>query len=203
MRQQVTGTAGDPAFAVGRYPAAGDDTVQVGMMGHCRAPGVQHGGDAEFGAQAPGIGSDRSQGFGRGLEHEVVDHGLVVIGDIGDLGWDGEDGVVILDGQQVALPFGEPLFGGGAMTLRAMAVATRVVSDAQGCTSGVATEQFVAAQRGRAAVLDGRHHLQLTETEMAGMLTAIAIAPVSEDVADLESRSDHGRRSVGGDVEVI
>jgi len=38
---------------------------------------------------------------------------------------------------------------------------------------------------------------------MARMLAAIAIAPVAEDVADLESRSDHGRRSVGGDVEVI
>jgi len=162
---------------------------------------MQYGGDAEFGAQAPGIGGDRSQGFGRGLEHEIVDHGLVLISDVGDLGWDGEDRVVILDGQQVALPFGEPLFGGGALALRAMPVATGVVRDTRGGAVGIAAEQFVAAQRGRAAVLDGRHHLQLTETEMARMLAAIAIAPVAED--DLESRSDHGRRSVGGDVEVI
>ena len=31
---------------------------------------MQHCGDAEFGAQAPGIGGDGAQGFGRGLEHD-------------------------------------------------------------------------------------------------------------------------------------
>jgi hypothetical protein len=61
----------------------------------------------------------------------------------------------------------------------------------------------MAAQRRRATTLDSRHHLQLTEAEMTRMLTAILIAPVSKDVADLESRPNHGRRSVGGDLEVI
>ena len=84
--QQVAGTAGDPARAVEGDAAAGDDTVDMGMMGHCRAPGVENGGDAEFGAQAFGISGDRVQGLGRGLEHEVVDHGLVLPGDVGDLG---------------------------------------------------------------------------------------------------------------------
>jgi hypothetical protein len=37
---------------------------------------------------------------------------------------------------------------------------------------------------------------------MTGMLTAIPLAPVAEDVADLEPRPDHGRRLVV-DVEVI
>ncbi len=63
--------------------------------------------------------------------------------------------------------------------------------------------QFVAAERGRTATLDGRLHLQLTEAEMPGMLAAIPNAPVPKDVADLEPRSDHGRRSAGRDIEVI
>ena len=149
------------------------------------------------------VGGDRVQGFGRGFEHEVVDHGLVLPGDIGDLGGDGEHRVVVLDGQQVALSVGEPLFGGSPLALWAMPVTTGVVGDARGCASGIATAQSMAAQRRRAAAFDGRHHLQLTETEMTRMLTAILIAPVTEDVADLESRSTHGRRSAGGDIEII
>ena len=37
---------------------------------------------------------------------------------------------------------------------------------------------------------------------MPRVFTAIALAPVAEDVADLEPRPDHGRGSVG-DIEVI
>ena len=47
-----------------------------GMMRHGRAPGVQHGGDADPGAEVLGIGGDRERGLGRRLEQEVVDHRL-------------------------------------------------------------------------------------------------------------------------------
>ena len=54
------------------------------MMGHGRAPGVQHGGDADAGAEMLGIGCDRQHGLGRGFEQQVVDDRLVLVGDIGD-----------------------------------------------------------------------------------------------------------------------
>ena len=54
------------------------------MMGHRRAPGVEHGGDADAGAQVLGIGRDREGGLGRCLEQQIVDRGLVLVGDIGD-----------------------------------------------------------------------------------------------------------------------
>ena len=58
-RQQVdvdeeVGAAGDPSRAVGREPSTGHDHMHVRMMGEGRAPGVQHGGDADPRAEAPG-----------------------------------------------------------------------------------------------------------------------------------------------------
>ena len=75
--------------AIQRSPSSGEaaarhDHVHVRMMGHRRAPGVEHGGDADPGAEMLGIGRDRERGLGRGLEQQIVDHGLVLVGDIGD-----------------------------------------------------------------------------------------------------------------------
>ena len=56
------------------------------MMGESGAPGVQHGGDADAGAQMLGVGRNRDQRLGRGLEQQIVDHRLVLVGDIGDGG---------------------------------------------------------------------------------------------------------------------
>ncbi len=47
--------------------------------GERRAPGVEHGGEADAGAQVLGIGGDGDQGPGGGLEEEAIDHGLVPI----------------------------------------------------------------------------------------------------------------------------
>ena len=95
----------------------------------------------------------------------------------------------------------QPTPGSAALALRTVPVAAGVVGDLDLRT--VFTAQHVTTERGAAAALNGRHHLQLTETEMTRMLAAIPIAPVTEDVADLESRSTHGRRSVGSDIEII
>ena len=45
-----------------RDAAARHDHVDVRMMGQRRAPGVQHGGDADAGAEMLGIGGDRESG---------------------------------------------------------------------------------------------------------------------------------------------
>ena len=83
-RQEEAGPAGQPLFAVERQAAARHDHVQMRMVGHGRAPGVEHGGDADLGAEVFGIGGDGEHGVGRGLEQQVVDHGLVLVGDVGD-----------------------------------------------------------------------------------------------------------------------
>ena len=44
-----------------------------------------------------GIGGDGQQGLGGGLEQQIIDDGLVLIGDIGDGRRQGEHDVVVLD----------------------------------------------------------------------------------------------------------
>jgi len=83
-RQEEAGPAGYPALAVGRDAAARHDHVDVRVMGHGRAPGMENRGDADAGAEVLGIGRDRDHCLGRGLEQQIVDHGLVLVGDIGD-----------------------------------------------------------------------------------------------------------------------
>ena len=54
------------------------------MVGERRAPGVEHGGEADAGAEMLGVGGDGDQRLGRGLEQEAVDDGLVLVGDVAD-----------------------------------------------------------------------------------------------------------------------
>jgi hypothetical protein len=60
--------ARDPARAVGRPASAWDDTMQMGVRGELLAPGVEDGEEAELGPQVFGIGGDRVQSGGHGLE---------------------------------------------------------------------------------------------------------------------------------------
>ena len=83
-RQEEAGPAGDPAAAVRRRAAARHDAVHMGMMVQVLAPGVQHGDQADLGAEMLGIGGDDAQRLGRRLEQDAVDDRLVLEGDGGD-----------------------------------------------------------------------------------------------------------------------
>ena len=67
------------------------------VMGHGRAPGVQHQGHTETGTQVFRVRGNRAQRLGRGLEQQAIDYRLVVPGDGTDRGRQGEHQVVILD----------------------------------------------------------------------------------------------------------
>jgi hypothetical protein len=64
--------------------AARHDHVHVRMMRHRRSPGVQHRGDADAGAEMLGVGRDRHHRLGGRPEQQIVDHRLVLMGDIAD-----------------------------------------------------------------------------------------------------------------------
>src|SRR5208337_237883 len=89
--EEEAGPAGDPARPVWRQAAAGDDDVDMGMMGQRRAPGVEDGGEADARAEMLRVGGDGGQGLGGGPEQEVVDGGLVVERDRADRRRQGED----------------------------------------------------------------------------------------------------------------
>src|SRR5208337_1934851 len=97
--------------------------VDMRMMGHRRAPGVEDGGEADARAQMLGVGGDGDQRLGRRSEQEVVDGGLVVERDRADRRRQGKDDVVVGNRQQLRLAFREPLPLRRALALRAVAVA--------------------------------------------------------------------------------
>ena len=58
-RQEKARLAAHPARPIERYPATWHNHMDVRMVGHCRAPAVEHGGGADARAQVFGIGGDR------------------------------------------------------------------------------------------------------------------------------------------------
>ena len=70
------------------------------------------------------------------------------------------------------------------LALGAMPVAAGVVGDPP--VPAVFAGLDVTAQRGGAAVLDGRHDLELAEAEMPGMDRAIGRPATPKDIGDLE-----------------
>jgi hypothetical protein len=95
--------------------------MDVGVVGHCRAPAVEHGGGADASAEVLGIGGDREQRFSRRAKQEVVNHRLVVAGDWSDLGGQREDYVEIADRQQIGLAGRKPIRRRRTLTLWAIA----------------------------------------------------------------------------------
>ena len=69
------------------------------------------GGDSDPGTEVLGVGGDRDQRLGRSLEQEVVDDGLVLVGDIGDRRRQREHDVEVADREQIGLALGQPLLG--------------------------------------------------------------------------------------------
>ena len=117
-------------------------------------------------------------------EQQVVDGGLVLDGDVGDLGRKGEDDVEVADREQVRLALGAPGARGGALALGAVPVAAAVVGDAPVPT--VLAGLDVPAQRGGAAVFDRRHDLELIQAQAPGMGCPVRWTRGAEDIGDLE-----------------
>ena len=195
-RQEEARPAGDPALAVQGNAAARNDHVDVRMVGERRSPCVQHGSHADPRAQMFGIGGDRDHRLGGGLEQKVVNHGLVLIGDVADRRRQGEDHMVIGDRQQLGLAFGQPSPRGRALALRAMPIAAAIVGD--DFVGAVLAARDMPAESRRAAAFDRRHHLQLPEAHMAGVGLAPRRSVVAEDIRDFQNRTPHDRQGLCG-----
>ena len=113
---------------------------------------MEHGSDADAGAEVPGIGRDREDRLRGGAEQEVVDRRLVLPGDVGDFGRQREDDVEVADRQQICLARSEPVPCRCALALGAMPVAARVVGDAT--VAAVFACLDMTAERCAAAGLD-------------------------------------------------
>src|SRR6185503_21324610 len=102
----------------------------------------------------------------------------------------------VADRQQIGLSGGEPVPRRRALTLRAVAVATGVVRNP--AVAALLATLDMAAERGRAALLDRRHDLELTQAHVSGIGPAPVSPMAMKNVCDLQPRAAHGRRLVSG-----
>ena len=114
---------------------------------------MQHRSKADPRPEVLWVGGDRDQRRGRGFEQDAVDHGLVVVGDVGDRRRQREDDVIVGHGQQLGLAIGQPFSRCRTLALRAVSIAAGIVGNARECTR-LATLDMPAKGR-RAAALNG------------------------------------------------
>ena len=69
---------------------------------------MQHGGDTDPRTEALGISGNRKRCLGRGLHQQVIDHALVLVGDVAQLARQRVDDVKIRHRQQLRFAVGEP-----------------------------------------------------------------------------------------------
>ena len=150
---------------------------------------VEDGEEADLCAEVLGIGGDRAQGFGGGVEQDVVDRSLVVKGDGGDLLRHGEDDVAIGRGQEFGSAILQPLGTGERLALWAVTIAARVVTDAL-VAAGIALLD-VAAELCRATVLDRRHDTTLRRRQRSAVLLTIGLTVAAEHVRHFRCPAGH------------
>ncbi len=100
--------------------------MQVRMEVQILTPSVQHGEEADGGAEVSGVGGDGEQSFGSGLKQDVIDRSRVLQRQAADLRRKSEHDVEVRNGQQFRLPLGEPPGARGGLALWATAIAARV-----------------------------------------------------------------------------
>src|SRR6202171_6403139 len=88
-----------------------------------------------------GVGGDGEQSLGSNVEQQAIDHGLVLIGEVGDRRRQRKDHMVVLDRQQIGLARVEPALGRAALALWAVPVATGVVGDLVGAAALAAQQR--------------------------------------------------------------
>lgn len=190
--QEESGLAGHPFGAVRRQPAAGYDHVYVGVVRERRAPSVQYAGDADAGAEALGIGGNGHHCFRRGAKQQAIDRPFVPEGDPRDLGWQCEDGVEILDWQQVFGTGCHPVASGRALALGAVPVLATIIGDMLVATLGAG--RYMPAERICSAGFYRRHHLELAQADMPCIGPPPRGTMLAEYVSNLQPCAGQGPR---------
>src|SRR5678816_583435 len=145
------------------------------------------------------VGGDGEQGLGSNLEQQAIDHGLVLVGDVGDRRRQREHHVVILYRQQIGLTRLKPTLRGTGLALRTVAIAARVVGDLN--LRAALAAQDMSTQRRAAALLDGRHNLELPQAQVRALSLAPSGSMLTEDVGDFQGTASHAKRPyVGGKI---
>src|SRR5208283_4034271 len=166
------------------------------MMMEVLAPGMEHGQEADPRAQMFGVGGDSQEGFGRSAKEHAVNDPLVLEGQGRDRPGQREDDVKVLDRQQLAGALFEPRRAGGALALRAMAIAAGAIGN-RAVAAAVALFD-VATERGGATDCDVPQRFLLASGERTTKRREISWAVDAKDVGQLQRGRRHGAGSGSG-----
>ena len=128
-REEELGVTGHPACPVQGQATGGHHEVEVGMVVHLLAPGVEQGQEADASPEVPGVDGDFQEGMGGRLEEEAVDGSTVLQGQRSQESGQREDDVGVGDGKEVGTLGVQPLGRLAALALGAVPVPARVVGD--------------------------------------------------------------------------
>jgi hypothetical protein len=155
------------------------------------SPGVQDGGEADVGAEVPGIGGDRRERLSRRLEQQAIDLGHVLVGDGADLRRQSEHNVEVRHRQQLGFARLKPSLRRHPLALRAVPIPAGVVGDAR--MGAVVASLDMSAERSGATYLYGRHDAPLGEAQM-GLVGRAPAGPVAaENIRHLQDWPRHRR----------
>ena len=101
---------------------------------------------------------------------------------------------------QFRLALGQPRGARRALAFRAMAVAARIVGDADEAAFGAALD--MAAEPRRAARLDRRHDAALGAAEVTGMRLTVSLTVAAEDIRHLQTGHDRRRSGWTGFLQL-
>ncbi len=102
----------------------------MGVVQQILPPAVQHGEEADLGAEMLGTGGDGAQSLGGGAEQQTVDKRLVLVGDGSNGLRQREDDVEVLCVEKLGPTILQPLRSGQRLAAGTMPVAAAVEGDA-------------------------------------------------------------------------
>jgi hypothetical protein len=181
----------DPVRPIGRQPASGHDTVDVGMMLEALPPGVEDHEAANRRAQALRIGRDLQQRRGRCAKQQVIHDALIGQREARQRLRHREDEVHVADWQELLLTRRHPLVAGGRQALRAMAIPTAVVREGRLRTLVAAIA--VPAECRRSTLANGPEDAPMLSGHPDTVRLQKTIAVSAHDVGHLEGWSRHRR----------
>jgi hypothetical protein len=119
----------NPKRVIERQSAGGHHTMGMGVMFEFLIPGVKHTEEADLGAEMLRIASDFEEGFGTGLQQQMIQNFLVLQGERRQLMGQGEDNMNVTGRQKFLATCFEPSVASVGLTLWAVPVAAAVVGD--------------------------------------------------------------------------
>jgi hypothetical protein len=183
-RQEEIVARVNPALVIGRKATGRDHAMDMRMDLQILSPGVQNAEESDLCAHVLGIGGDLQQSGGAGAEQKVVNDLLVLQRQPGEFVRKRKHDMYAAHRQQFFIAIGEPPIAGVGLSLWAMPRAAGV--ERGGFIAALATAIQMAAERSRAAVLDGEEDTEVEPRQPGSVPFDEAVAVCSNDICHLE-----------------